>query len=166
MAPSDHIIGFLRQIGIDVRVTDLPGDTFLPGLALQEGRLLCDTARLQYPGDLLHEAGHVAVTPPALRSKLSGAVDVPELNMAELEVAVVPWSYAAALRLAIDPAVVFHPGGYMGKSRGLLQTFALGVYPGLPMLEKAGMAYGPRQAAMLGVDPFPHMVRWLRADNP
>jgi hypothetical protein len=124
--------------------------------------LLVDQDRLTYPGDLLHEGGHLAVAPGAARAAMSGGVDVPGLDMAELETAVVPWSYAAALAIGIDPAVVFHAGGYRGKSEGLLRTFAAGVYPGVHLLETAGMtATGPRAAA-LGVEPFPHMLRWLR----
>jgi hypothetical protein len=82
--------------------------------------------------------------------------------MAELETAVFPWSYAAALHLGLDPAVVFHAGGYRGKAEGLLRTYGLGVYPGVHLLEAAGMtATGPRAEAR-GVPPYPHMLRWLR----
>jgi hypothetical protein len=160
-----ELVAFLRRIGIDVEPASLDAPTFLPGLELDRGRLLVDEAKLRHPGDLLHEAGHVAVAPPRLREQLSGAVDVPGLDMAELEVAVVPWSYAAALEIGIDPAVVFHEGGYMGKSQGLLTTFAAGVYPGLPLLEAYGMAVGPRRAAELGLPAYPRMLRWLRLDE-
>jgi hypothetical protein len=144
------ILDFLEEIGIDVELTDLPDDTFLPGLTMQDGRLLVDETKLAYPGDLLHEAGHIAV-------------EGPEIEMRELEVAAELWSYAAALAIGLDPAVVFHEGGYHGKSRDLLRTFGYGVYPGLPYLEQAGMAVGPRRAQDLGTEPFPHMLHWLRS---
>ena len=54
---------FVRGIGIDVRAEPLPDDTFLPGLDIRHGAIVVDEARLSYPGDLLHEAGHVAVAP-------------------------------------------------------------------------------------------------------
>jgi hypothetical protein len=102
------------------------------------------------------------MTPPELRPSLSGAIDVPGLDMAELEVAAVAWSYAAALALGVDPAEVFHAAGYRGKSAGLLTTFRAGVYPGAHLLEAAGLtATGPRAEA-LGVAPYPHILRWLR----
>jgi hypothetical protein len=41
------------------------------------------------------------------------------VNMNAMETAVIPWSFATALAIGIDPAVVFHMGGYRGKSEGL-----------------------------------------------
>jgi hypothetical protein len=160
---AERISAFLREIVIPVEVARVaPEEGFLPGIRVDRGRLLVDEARLSYPGDLLHEAGHIAMAPPELRPSLTGAIDVPGLDMAELEVAAVAWSYAAALAIGIDPAEVFHPAGYRGRSAGLLMTFASGVYPGAHLLEAAGLtATGPRAQA-LGVAPYPHMLRWLR----
>jgi hypothetical protein len=135
---------------------------FLPGIRVERGVLMVDEARLEYPGDLLHEAGHIAMAPAALRPSLSGAIDVPGLDMASLEVAAVAWSYAAAVALGIDPVEVFHGGGYRGKSAGLLTTFGVGVYPGAHLLEAAGLTATPARAEELGVEPYPHMLRWLR----
>jgi hypothetical protein len=159
------IVDFLRGIGIEVERTELGDGTFLPGLELRAGRLLYDEAKLLYPGDLLHEAGHIAVAPPSLRPLLSGSVDLPGVDMGELEIAAILWSYAAVREIGLDPAIVFHDAGYRGKSTGLLRTFTIGVYPGVTYLQEAGMAYGPRQAQDLGVPPFPHMVSWLRLDD-
>jgi hypothetical protein len=135
---------------------------FLPGIRVDRGGLVVDEARLEYPGDLLHEAGHIAMAPPDVRPSLSGAIDVPGLDMASLEVAAVAWSYAAAVAPGIDPAEVFHSGGYRGKSAGLLTTFRAGVYPGAHLLEAAGLTATPARAQALGVEPYPHMLRWLR----
>jgi hypothetical protein len=156
-----RIAAFLAEIGIGVVAADVP-ESFLPGLMLERGALLVDESRLAYPGDLLHEAGHVAAAPAWARPSLSGAVDVPGLDTSELEWAAIPWSYAAALAIGIDPATVFHGGGYHGHSPGLLTTFAAGVPIGVHLLEAAGMTAGPRRAAELGVEPYPHMLRWLR----
>lgn len=156
-----RIAGFLRDIGIGVEAGDAAAG-FLPGILVAEGELLVDEGRLTHPGDLLHEAGHIAVAPPELRPRLGGAISIPGLDMTALEHAAVPWSYAAALAIGIDPAEVFHSGGYRGRSAGLLRTYGFGVYPGANLLEDAGMtATGPRAAA-LGVPPYPHMLRWLR----
>ena len=158
-----RIPAFLREIGIPVEAASLAhAETFLPGIRLERGALLVDDAKLAYPGDLLHEAGHVAMTPPELRSHLSGDVEVPGLDMTSLEVAAIAWSYAAAVALGLDAAAVFHAAGYRGHSPGLLATFRAGVYPGAHLLEEAGLtATGPRAEA-LGVEPYPHMLRWLR----
>ena len=159
---TGRMIGFLREIGIPVDVATRPVDGFLPGIVLDRGRLVVDLAALRYPGDLLHEGGHVALVEPASRPLLCTDIDLPALDLTRLENAVLPWSYAAALHLGIDPAVVFHDGGYRGHARGLLTTFALGVYPGVPLLEEMGLTASPARAAELGVAPYPHMLRWLR----
>jgi hypothetical protein len=157
-----RIAGFVAEIGIEVAVAELPDDSFLPGVTLERGGLLVDEERLAYPGDLLHEAGHVAAAPAWARPSLSGAIDVPGLDTSSLEWAAIPWSYAAAVAIGIDPAVVFHEGGYRGHSPGLLATFAAGVPIGVHLLEAAGMTAGGPRAAALGVPPYPHMLRWLR----
>ena len=157
-----RIVAFLRRIGIPVQRAELGDDCFLPGIAVERGGLRVDGERLTWSGDLLHEAAHVAVAPAQAREHMTGDVAVPGLDPTTLEQAAIPWSYAAALAIGIDPALVFHGGGYRGKSEGLLRTFGFGVYPGAHLLEAAGMtATGPRAEA-LGVPPYPHMLRWLR----
>lgn len=153
-----QIIAFLREIGLEVREQPLGEQTFLPGIALVDGGLAVDPARLRYPGDLLHEAGHLAVADPARRATISGDAggDPAEEMMA------IAWSYAAAVRLGLDPAVVFHDGGYRGGGDGLREAFTGGSSIGLPMLQWVGMALDERQAAERGLPAYPAMLRWLR----
>ena len=63
----DTIINFLHTIDIDVVEQELPNDTFLPGISILGNSILIDRNQLKYPGDILHEAGHIAVTEPHLR---------------------------------------------------------------------------------------------------
>jgi hypothetical protein len=148
-----RIVAFLREIGISVTAGELP-QSFLPGLAIEGGGLIVDESLLEYPGDLLHEAGHLAVAPPEARPAMSGSLDeVPGIDVATLEWAAIPWSYAAAIEIGIDPAVVFHDGGYHGHSAGLLSNFRLGVPVGLHLLVDAGMT---------APDEYPAMRSWLR----
>jgi hypothetical protein len=156
-----RIAGFLVGIGIPVEPGEVLGDSFLPGVALDGGGLRVDEARLTYPGDLLHEAGHIAVVPAWARPQLSGSIDIPDLDTSNLEWAAIPWSYAAALAVGIDPELVFHEGGYQGRAQGLLNNFRLGVPIGLHLLE-AGLTVSAPRAKALGVEPYPHMLRWLR----
>jgi hypothetical protein len=155
------IAGFLRDIGLDISFGEIAGDTFLPGILVKDGGLVIDEAKLRYPGDLLHEAGHLAFAPSAIRSTISGEVVLPDVNAAVVEVQAIAWSYAAAVFLGIDPAVVFHRDGYHGKSEAILFNISIGNILGLPGLSEHGMAYSPSRAAELGVAPFPVMHKWL-----
>jgi len=156
------IADFLKQIGIEVLPASIEEETFLPGIMVENGRLLVDEAKLEFPGDLLHEAGHLALAPSELRSSLSGEVNLPQENMDAIEAQAMAWSYAASLHLKLEPKIVFHEGGYRGHSQSLLASFDLGVYIGASGLEKAGMTATGEAASAMGVAPYPHMLKWLR----
>ncbi len=159
---TQQITDFLTNIGIEIVPAKLSQDTFLPGILVERGRMLVDEEKLTYPGDLLHEAGHLAVAPRELRPDLSGEVVLPEFNMDAVESQAIAWSYAACVNLHLDPTVVFHEKGYKGKSEALLFNFSVGVYVGLNGLQEAGMAASTNQARELGSQPYPHMLKWLR----
>ena len=150
---SKRIIHFLNEIGIDVISADLDDDTFLPGLQLKGQTILIDNAKLKYPGDLLHEAGHIAVTQVALRPLIGTnkiGVDWPSQSD---EIVSILWSYAALHHLELDPKVVFHPEGYKNASPWFIEQFVSGTYMGLPLLEWMGICEA---------NEFPKMKRWLR----
>jgi hypothetical protein len=146
-----RIVGFIREIGLTVARGEV-AESLLPGLAVRRGALVVDEARLAYPGDLLHEAGHLAVADPARRAMLEDVGGDPTEEMAALA-----WSYAAARHLGLDPAVVFHADGYRGGSANLIEAFDHGRGPSVPVLQWWGMTPGWK-----GEPPFPHMLRWLR----
>ena len=153
---TERLAGFVRGIGIDVRAAPLVEKTFLPGLEISHGALLVDEARLSHPGDILHEAGHLAVTDPAERN-------LPALSPTPGdELTAIAWSYAALRHLDLDPAIVFHPDGYKGGAASIIENFTAGRYFGVPLLQLYGMSCEPHQAAAKGVAPYPHMLRWLR----
>lgn len=161
----DHkveIIDFIKSKGILVTYGPIEEETFLPGVKIVEGTLLVDDEKLPYPGDLLHEAGHIAVMSPAQRSALTGNVTEVYPEAQGEEVGAILWSYAAAKAMKLPLEVLFHPDGYKGESGWLIETMERGEYIGLPLLEWMGMAYGPAQAAAKGVEPFPAMQTWLR----
>src|SRR5215212_811911 len=92
----DRIVGFVREIGFECREADLSQHkTFVPGIAIDRGSLLIDRARLLYPGDLLHEAGHMAVISGERRMKVQGDAG----KKAAEEMMAIAWSYAAAVHL-------------------------------------------------------------------
>lgn len=154
----DGIAAFLREIGLDVRAGAVPQETALPGIDIARGALVIDEDKLLHPGDLLHEAGHLAVVPAARRSAFHHDAG----NDPAEEMMALAWSYAAALHLRIDPAVVFHEAGYRGGAAAIRAAFEQGHYIGLPMLDFVGLAYEGKRPMPPGAKPYPEMIRWLR----
>ncbi|HEX8368045.1 MAG TPA: hypothetical protein VF604_05855 [Pyrinomonadaceae bacterium] len=161
--PTRQITEFLIEIGLEVIPRELDKNTFLSGIFIENGKILVDESKLAFPGDLLHEAGHLAVMPKDLRAALSDEIALPdEFDIDAVEVASIAWSYAAALQLGLEARVVFHEGGYKGNSESLLMSFSLGVYIGVNILEEAKMTATGENARQLGVLPYPQMLKWLR----
>ena len=156
---QQKILQFLDQIGISVIETKLPDDCFLPGLAIERNAILMDSSRLKYPGDLLHEAGHLAVTEENLRPLIGTAEMDPAWPSDGDELAAILWSYAALQYLELKPEVVFHPEGYKNESAWLIEQFANKNYIGLPLLEWMGLCSASGKEE---VKPFPQMIKWLR----
>src|ERR1700728_2015116 len=83
---TEKLAAFVRGLGIEVRAATLSEKTFLPGLEIRDGAILIDETRLAYPGDILHEAGHLAVADPAERN-------APTLSPSDAdEVTTIAWS--------------------------------------------------------------------------
>ena len=152
------ITAFLTEIGIETEFGPVPQATFLPGLSIHGGTIRVDPANLLSPGDILHEAGHLALTPPVGRADQTGTLD----SDPGIEMSVIAWTYAAALHLGIPPDVVFHSDGYRGGAQSLLENFRQGRYVGVPILQWLGLTYEPGPAQTAGMPPYPHMLAWMR----
>lgn len=160
--PTQQMVTFLREVvGLTVIEDSLADQTFLPGLTLRGAALVYDPKQLRYPGDLLHEAGHLAVIPSAVRESNDPALIQQALD--DAEVAAIAWSYAAICYLGLPIALLFHPDGYKGRSESLQLSFSMGIFPGLPQLEARGLAVSPRNAAASNIAPYPAMQRWICA---
>jgi len=150
------IVTFLREIGIDVQLTAFEHNSILPGVCLDQGTMLINQSRLANPGDLLHEAGHLALTPASERKNLHGNLGTDPGN----EMGAIAWSYAAALHIGLDPTILFHASGYHGWSDSIVENFAAGRFIGVPMLEWRGLVAGPQERAA-GAVPYPAVKQWL-----
>jgi hypothetical protein len=162
MQSLDRILAFLDEIRLPVAEGPVPQNSFLPGVRIAGGIVVYDRAALRWPGDLLHEAGHIAVTPSRLRAALNdGLGPMPSIEHAG-EAEATAWAFAAVAHLCLHPSVLFHEGGYGGHSEGLIRAFEHGVYPGAHGLAQAGMTAIGEQARRAGVAPYPQMLHWLR----
>lgn len=147
-----RIFSFLQKIGIETEDGPVTGKVFMPGITIHEGRLRFNLPEVKYPGDLLHEAGHIAVTAAALRKDLNG--EVPKERHGD-EMAVLIWSYLAALEAGIPPEIVFHPDGYKGDSDWLVENFRNKVYIGLPLIEWMKMVEKQEDGTL-------RVISWMR----
>ncbi len=148
-AVAQRIADFLA--GIDITIETGPvAESAIPGMTVARGGIVVDPSVSAWPGDLLHEAGHLAVCDPAQRAADAMTDD------GGLEMAAIAWSYAAALALGIDPEHIFHAEGYHGGGPHIAQEFAAGRTFGVPLLALWGLT------SERGEDAYPAMRGWLR----
>lgn len=154
-------VAFVESIGIKVEPRTLEGNTFLPGLELGPDTIYVDYYKLKYPGDLLHEAGHIAVT-SAEERKLIGTPQMADTWPSQGdEVVAILWSYAAAYHLQLPLDFIFHPHGYRKASDWFITNFSNGTYMGLPLLQWLGLAHSDAEVSA-GQPAFPVMKNWMR----
>lgn len=155
-------VEFLNSIGIEASFSNIDGDSFLPGLSIENGVIIINKETLKYPGDILHEAGHIAIVPAIDRSTLNAdSIEKRENREAE-EMMAIAWSYAACIHLGIDPNFVFHDDGYKGGGSYIADNFREKRYFGLPMLQWIGLTADEKNAASMNIAPYPRMIKWLR----
>jgi len=154
----EQIATFLRSIGIRISFGSIFGPTVLPGIRIQRGTIVVDRLRRLAPGDLLHEAGHLAVLTEPGRQKVDGSLEATPAD----EMMAIAWSYAAAIHLGLPPTLVFHDKGYRGGSSALIENFSAGRFVGVPMLDWIGLTVDPHRWAAGPGSPYPTMIKWLR----
>ncbi|MDU0372487.1 hypothetical protein ACFPAF_18955 [Hymenobacter endophyticus] len=111
------LLDFVEKSGLVVQEEPIEQACFLPGLLLRQGQLVVDRHQLLYPGDILHEAGHLAVTAAAERPTVGGNSTENHPEKEGEELAVLACTYAACRHLGLPAAVVFHPDGYKSQSQ-------------------------------------------------
>jgi hypothetical protein len=158
----EKVLTFLETIGIDIVEKELDATTFLPGLSLGSNCIYIDFEKLLYPGDILHEAGHLAVTTASERKLIGTAAMPKDWPTQGDEIGAILWSYAAICHLELPLEFVFHPNGYKNNSDWFISNFNSGNYIGLPFLEWAGLTLSENRAAIEGKKAFPIMQKWLR----
>jgi hypothetical protein len=156
-----RMAAFLGNIGIEMRAGAVDVPTLFPGSLIDRGSLTVDESKLTAPGDALHEAAHIALAPPERRG-----ADLAFLDDADggEELTTIAWCWAALLEIDVAPEDIYHGTAYpRGDSATIIENARRGTYIGFPLLQAWGMAFDEANARLRGVEPFPHMVRWLRA---
>ncbi len=156
---TQKISDFLWSIGIETHPQTIETETFLPGIRIVEGKIYVDENKMLSPGDILHEAGHLAIFPKETRTTLTDSVVVSENSQGGEEMAAIAWSWAALKHLEISPEIVFHPKGYKEDSETIIENFSQKRYFGVPVLVYKGLCIEENR-----VEPnknfFPKMLKW------
>ena len=155
-----RMAAFLGLIGIEMRPGTIDVETLFPGSLIFHGSLVIDESMLIAPGDALHEAAHIALSPPERRSDDFAFI---EGEMGGEELTTISWCWAALLKLDMQPEDIFHDTAYKGGDSAMIINHARrGIFIGFPLLQAWEMAFDERNARLRGVKPFPHMVKWIR----
>lgn len=146
---------FIRSIGIEIEERTIDEKTFVPGITIDRGHLVVDVDKMQFPGDLLHEAGHIAVMLPEERLCMNGDATGGKKENEGRELGVLLWSFFAAKKAGVPLQVVFHPDGYKGDSEWLIENFSNKKYIALPLLEWMKIARKTQEGEV-------EIISWLR----
>lgn len=157
----EKITGFINDIGISCQEGIIDQHTFLPGVEIEDGAIIYDSLMLDNSGDLLHEAGHLAILKKSDRNTSDNSAVIGDLNDEQAERAAIAWSWAALQELNIAPTVVFHNAGYRGGSDVIIDKFERKNYVGVDTLAWLGMTTENEHQNDEAV--FPEMNCWLRA---
>jgi hypothetical protein len=169
---------FLESIGITVRIASGTSG-FLDQMRVEGSSLIVDSNDPDIVGDLLHEAGHIAVVPSLFRQHLTANVDdtAPLMNkyftdhpdcmawpedpvaraiLQAGEQEAIAWSFAAAHHLGIDTRMPFAKG-FDGNGLETHDMLVLGCHAGIHGLFHGGMTDLPREG-----QGYPIMKRWMQ----
>ncbi|HDY7874712.1 TPA: hypothetical protein RQK41_004751 [Vibrio vulnificus] len=152
-AIAEKIMGFLTQIGVPFERASIEQKTFLPGLHLHHGVLQIDLDKLAFAGDILHEAGHIAVCEPQERQFLHGDIYKNGLLNGR-ESQLMHGEEMAVTHLGLPLNLVFHEEGYRGGSNSLIDAFSQGKGFGFPLLVVWEMVDSEKG--------YPYMQKWIR----
>lgn len=163
---------FLSRIGIQLSFTCETPASFVPGVWINNEQIYCNCEQLRCVGDLLHEAGHLAVTPQEMRARwLPGGFDFHGIeDLSPLlkdgtenplshrlingdEQAAITWSYAAAIEIGIDVYDMHLDTDFDGEWEPTVLSLQLKCHAGVNNLQRIKMT--TKQI-------FPKMLRWLQ----
>lgn len=177
-----RVIEFVRDIGLEVEACP-QASGFLPHVRIVRGGLHVVPAQV-FPGDILHEAGHLAVIPsrfrPLAQDDLEGVFEAmgrhlqdnpdglgcwPEDTLCRAilqsgEAEATAWQYAAARHIGLPDALLFPPGSFDGGAEDVLGALTQGRHLGINGLRAAHWTRTSLRAP--GALPvYPELAFWL-----
>lgn len=190
---TQRVIEFLRSIGLTVEVSDeaaAPPESFLPGVMVRNGGLVVYPGA--FPGDLLHEAGHLctlcspfreladgnlskafAEITRYMRANPEGLLKWPEdpVSRAAMQCSdpeATAWQYAAAQHIGLPDKWLFPKGSYAGNAATTLMALKTNSYMGINGLQAAGWTYARRNPSRPEQLVYPKLAFWMHpgADLP
>ena len=181
-----QVIEGLRGLGVPIELSEAPEeDAFIEGVWIDRGVMYVHLATLRAPGDIFHEAGHLAIVPPDFRQyittgdleesefmtkmseflKQGGLLQIPECPVSRAliqcsETEAMAWSYAAAAEIGYPTLKVF-----------FFDEVELGDQPYEGHGEELDQSFalgchmginGMHHAGLCNMREFPKMKKWMQ----
>ncbi|MGA3976999.1 hypothetical protein ACI2UK_13995 [Ralstonia nicotianae] len=167
---------FLRGIGLQATYEG-GANGFIEGVRIDRGTLLVDPACR--PSALLHEAGHLAITPLRFRTLMSDNLSAGMRAMFRVieEMSLEPdhplmraaiqcsdpeataWAWAAGLEIGLPENEIIQDDEYDGDGASIRQSLSMKAYVGINGLAHAGFCV-PRKAGVLPM--YPRLKFWTQ----
>ncbi|MBU2767240.1 hypothetical protein HAP94_13925 [Acidithiobacillus ferrivorans] len=150
---------------------------FLPHVCIDQGTI--QATREVLLGDLLHEAGHLAVMPARFRPLMSGnlyrslreisaqledaAPDNPDLLgfINADDQAATAWSWAVGIHLGMDPLCIIESAAFGGEGDDIRLLLSVNQHYGIHALQASEFC-AVRKISAAGRPVFPHLAFWLK----
>jgi hypothetical protein len=174
-------VAFLREIGLTV-TEDPTAKSFMRKVAIDKGTL---RYRPDAPvGDLLHEAGHLAIIPTRFRSYMDGNITIGIKRMFDelgqentppdspiyhaclqsSDTEATAWAWAVGVHLGIPEELVIEDNQYGRTGATIRACLAARAYLGINGLTWAGYcASNAPYAKVSGKPLYPQLAFWLQA---
>lgn len=182
---TEKVCSFLRSIGLTVnRFPHEVDNGFIARIKVVDGRL--NVYKDVFPGDILHEAGHLCTMPSRFRplakgslmeafkamsaymdENFGGLLTYPEdpvyrgaLQCSDPEATA--WQYAAAQHIGLPDDWLFPRGSYDGTGETILQALKNNAYIGINGLQAAGWTSVRANSFRAEIPVFPELAYWVR----
>lgn len=182
-----QVVEFVRGLGIAVAVCtdEAAAESFLPNVEILDGGLVVRPG--VFPGDILHEAGHLATMPAQFRPLATGQLREAFAAMSRyleanpMGLATYPedpvargvmqcsdpeataWQFAAGQHLGMPDEWLFPLGSYAGDAVAVLLSLKAGGHMGINGLQAAGWTLNRANPFRPNIPVFPQLAFWLHS---